>query len=78
MSTKGCSRIFLFCLDLELLINLVSVSVLKPGRFLFWQINSMAVGACQSFQFLRQNTWFLKNKRALCRFLCVILHYLIN
>ena len=27
MSTKGCSEFFLFCLDLELLINLVSVSV---------------------------------------------------
>ena len=28
--------IFLFCLDLELSINLVSVSVAKLGIFLFW------------------------------------------
>ena len=35
---KRVFRIFLFCLDLELLINLVSVSVQKPGFFLFWQM----------------------------------------
>ena len=65
MSTKECLRFFLFCLDLELLINLVSLTVLKPGIFLFLQMNSMAVGARQ---FFKQNTWFLKNKRALSKF----------
>ena len=34
----------------------------------------MVVGA----QFFRQNTWFLKNNRALPKFLCGILHYLIS
>ena len=29
-------------------------------------------------QFNRQNTWFLKNNRALSRFLCDILHYFIG
>ena len=38
-------------------------------------LNFMAVGARQSFQFLRQNTWFLENSRALSKFLCGILHY---
>ena len=38
MSTKACRGFFLFCLDLELLINLVSVSLWKPGLFLFWHI----------------------------------------
>ena len=28
-------------------------------------LNSMVVGACQSFQFFRQITWFLRNNRAL-------------
>ena len=27
-------------------------------------LNSMVVGARQSFQFYRQNTWFLENNRA--------------
>ena len=34
---KGVRNFFLFCLDLELLINLVSVGVQKPGLFVFWQ-----------------------------------------
>ena len=38
----------------------------------------MVVGAHQSFQFFRQNTWFLKNKRALSKFLYGILHDLIS
>ena len=38
----------------------------------------MVVGACQSFQFFGQNTWFLKNNRALSKFLYGILHYLIS
>ena len=29
----------------------------------------MVVGTRQSFQFFRQNTWFLENDRALCKFL---------
>ena len=37
----------------------------------------MVVGARQSFQFFRQNTWFLKNNRALSKFLYGILYYLI-
>ena len=28
----------------------------------------MAVGSCQSFQFLKQTTWFLGNERALYEF----------
>ena len=36
----------------------------------------MVVGARQSFQFFRQNTWFLENNRALPRFLYEILRYL--
>ena len=41
-------------------------------------INSMVVGARQSFQFFRQNTWFLENNRALSEFFYGILHYLIS
>ena len=37
----------------------------------------MVVGARQSFQFFRQNTWFLENDRVLPKFLYGILHYLI-
>ena len=40
-------------------------------------LNSMVVEARQSFQFLRQNTWFLENNRALSKFLYGILYYLI-
>ena len=36
------------------------------------------VGAPQSFQIFRQNTCFLKNNRALSKFLYGILHYLIS
>ena len=41
MSTKRCSGLFLFCLDPQLLINLVSVSIQKPGLLLFWQITQV-------------------------------------
>ena len=37
----------------------------------------MVVGAHQSFQSFGQNTWFLKNNRALPKFLYGILHYLV-
>ena len=36
------------------------------------------VGACQIFQFFKQNIWFLENNRALSKFLNGILHYLIS
>ena len=97
---KRVFRIFLFCLDLELLINLVSVGVFiltnnsgskqnqtnlehpfehigkRETCITFQQnlLNSMVVGA----QFFRQNNLFLKNNRALSKFLCGILHYLIS
>ena len=93
-------RIFLFWLDPELLINLVSVGVFiltnnsrskqnqtnlehpfehigkRETCTIFQQnlLNSIVVGA----QFFRQNTLFLKNNRALSKFLCGILHYLIS
>ena len=38
----------------------------------------MAVGACQSFQFFRQNTWFLKNNGTLPNVLDGFLHCLIS
>ena len=38
----------------------------------------MVVGARQRFQFFRQNTWFLENKRALSKFLYENVHYLIS
>ena len=38
----------------------------------------MVVGACQSFQFFRQVTWFHRNKGALSKFKWRILHYLIS
>ena len=38
----------------------------------------MVVGARQSFQIFRQNTWFLGKNRALSNFLYGILHYLIS
>ena len=40
--------------------------------------NSLIVEACESFQFFRQNTWFLKNNKALSQFSYGILHYLIR
>ena len=41
-------------------------------------LNCGVVGACQSFQVFRQNTWFLENNRALSKFLYGILHYIIS
>ena len=41
-------------------------------------LNSLVVGARQSFQFFRQVTWFLGNYRALPKFRYQILHYLIS
>ena len=41
-------------------------------------LKSMVAGTRQSFQFFRQNTWFLENNRALSKFLYGILHYLIS
>ena len=41
-------------------------------------LNCRIVGARQSFQILRQNTWFLENSRALSKCLHGILHYLIS
>ena len=41
-------------------------------------MNSMVVGARQGFQFFRQKTWFLKNNRALSKFLYGVLNYLIS
>ena len=38
----------------------------------------MVVVACQSFQFSRQDTWFLKNKRALFEVLYGVLYYFIS
>ena len=38
----------------------------------------MVVGARQSFQIFRQNTWFLENNRALSKFLFGTLNYLIS
>ena len=34
----------------------------------------MVVEACQSFQFFRQTTWFLRNNRTLSKFRYRILH----
>ena len=41
-------------------------------------LNSTLVGARQSFQFFRQTTWFLGNKRALPKFKYRIWHHLIS
>ena len=41
-------------------------------------LNFKVVGARQSFQNFRQKTWFLKNSRALSKFLYDILHYLFS
>ena len=38
----------------------------------------MVVGARQSYQLFRQNTWFLENNRALSKLLFDILHHLIS
>ena len=41
-------------------------------------LNYMAVGARESFQFFRQITSFLRNKRALSKFKYLVLHHLIS
>ena len=41
-------------------------------------LKSVVVEARQSFQFFRQNTWFLKNNRSLSKSLYGTLHYLIS
>ena len=38
----------------------------------------MAVGACQSFQFFIQKTWFLENNKGLSKFLYDVSHDLIS
>ena len=38
----------------------------------------MVVGARQTFQFFRENTWFLENNKALSKVLYGILHCLIS
>ena len=38
----------------------------------------MVVGARQSFQFFREETWFRENNGALSKFLYGIWHYLIS
>ena len=38
----------------------------------------MVVGARQCFQFFRQITWFLGNKRGFSKFWCWIFHNLIS
>ena len=40
--------------------------------------NFTVVGAHQSSQFFRQNTWFLENNGALSKFFYGILHYFIS
>ena len=50
----------------------------KFAKFQQKVLNCRIVGARQSFQIFRQNTWFLKNNRALSKFLYGILHYLIS
>ena len=65
------------------------MSVLKPGLNLIFAnktcakfqkkiLNCRIVGARQSFQIFRKNTWFLKNNKALSKFLYDILYYLIS
>ena len=41
-------------------------------------LNTRVVGARQSFEIFRQNTWFLENNKALSKVLYGILHYLIS
>ena len=40
--------------------------------------NPVVVGTRQSFQFFRQNTWYLENNRDLSKFLYGVSHYLIS
>ena len=42
------------------------------------KIKFLVVGACQSFKFFGQITWFLGNKRVLSKFKCWILHHSIS
>ena len=42
------------------------------------KISSTQVGARQSFQFVRQITWFLTNKRALIKFKYWTFHHLMS
>ena len=48
------------------------------GKFQQKILNCRVVATRQIFQIFRQNTWFLENNRALSKFLCAILHYLIS
>ena len=48
------------------------------GKFKQKMLNSMVVGACQTFQFFGQTAWFLGNNRALSKFRCQILRYFIS
>ena len=41
-------------------------------------LKSTVTGACQSFQFFKQNTWFLEINRALPKFLYEIFYYVIS
>ena len=41
-------------------------------------LNPMVVGARPSFQFFKQKTWFLKNNKALSKFLYEVSYYLIS
>ena len=41
-------------------------------------LNCRVIGTRQSFQIFRQNTWFLVKNKALFKFLCGILYYLIS
>ena len=41
-------------------------------------LNSIVIGACQSFQLFRQNTWFLGNRYRNLRYFIRIINYEIN
>ena len=47
------------------------------GKFQQKILNCRVIGARQSFQIFRKNTWLLENNRALSKFLYGISHYLI-
>ena len=91
MSTKGCSGLFLFCLDLELLTKQKDLFFTHSFFTLRLLISRkrvqnvskktlifMVVRARQNFQFFRQITWFLGNNRALSKFRYRILYNLIS
>ena len=48
------------------------------AKFQQKKLNSMVAGARQSFQFFRQISWFLENKRGLSEFKYWVLHHLIS